>query len=163
MGTVAGAAVGAPFTSRGQPRPILAGLAIGPVVGMVAGAFALPHLRRPATTTTASDDPPSNFSSSSSGSSRAGFFSRIARAVGPRHRATVPGMANPSVNSGSSPSSAEMAQLDHEGLGKRFARALDATIQVSDCAPLIGALPTPDASAPGASPPFIAGITGRWR
>jgi hypothetical protein len=45
IGTVLGAGVGAPFSTRDNPNPVLAGLAVGPAVGMIAGALALPRLR----------------------------------------------------------------------------------------------------------------------
>jgi len=44
-GTVLGAGVGAPLSSSTDPRPVLAGLAVGPLVGMGVGAWALPRLR----------------------------------------------------------------------------------------------------------------------
>jgi len=44
-GTVLGAGVGAPLSSSTDPRPVLAGLALGPLVGMGVGAWALPRLR----------------------------------------------------------------------------------------------------------------------
>ncbi|MGC4118726.1 MAG: hypothetical protein QM765_30040 [Myxococcales bacterium] len=44
-GTVVGAGVGAAFSSKNDPAPVLAGLAIGPAVGIAAGAIALPKLR----------------------------------------------------------------------------------------------------------------------
>src|SRR5204862_526198 len=46
LGTVAGAAAGAPFSTRSEPAPVLAGLAAGPAVGMLTGALVLPRLRR---------------------------------------------------------------------------------------------------------------------
>ena len=45
MGTVLGAGLGAPFSTRGTPQPVLAGLSVGPVVGMLAGYFLLPKLK----------------------------------------------------------------------------------------------------------------------
>src|SRR5204863_5330242 len=44
-GTVLGAGVGAPLSTTTNPRPVLAGLSIGPLVGMGAGVWALPRLR----------------------------------------------------------------------------------------------------------------------
>lgn len=44
-GTVLGAGVGAPFSSSTNPQPVLGGLAVGPLVGMGIGAWALPRLR----------------------------------------------------------------------------------------------------------------------
>ena len=47
LGTVAGAGVGAPFSTRAEPAPVLAGLAIGPAVGMLGGAILLPKASAP--------------------------------------------------------------------------------------------------------------------
>jgi hypothetical protein len=38
--------VGAIFSTKQDPKPVLAGLAIGPLVGVAAGAIALPRLRQ---------------------------------------------------------------------------------------------------------------------
>lgn len=46
LGMVAGAGIGAPFSTKDDPRPIFAGLALGPVVGMVAGGLLLPKLKQ---------------------------------------------------------------------------------------------------------------------
>ncbi len=48
MGAALGGGVGAAFSSRSDPRPVLAGLALGPLLGIGTGAFVVPHLRRPA-------------------------------------------------------------------------------------------------------------------
>jgi len=45
LGTVLGAGVGAPLAAQTDPRPVLAGLAIGPAVGLAVGAIVLPKLR----------------------------------------------------------------------------------------------------------------------
>ncbi|MDQ3266087.1 MAG: HEAT repeat domain-containing protein [Myxococcota bacterium] len=45
VGTLVGAGVTAPFSSGENPAPILAGLAVGPLVGMVAGGFIWPRIR----------------------------------------------------------------------------------------------------------------------
>ncbi|HEY8923471.1 MAG TPA: hypothetical protein VIU64_03760, partial [Polyangia bacterium] len=58
-GTVLGAGVGAPLSSATEPRPVLAGLALGPLVGMAVGAWALPRLRA-LRTRDASPPPPGN-------------------------------------------------------------------------------------------------------
>jgi len=143
MGTVGGAAVAAPFTSRAAPGPILAGLAIGPAVGMVTGALLLPHLRGP---------------SPSVARRSPGFFTRVAQAVEPKHRASRGGAAPEATSS-----SGTLASSAGESATRRFARALDETIRVTDCAPLIGALPQADSAPPGTPPPFIAGVTGHWQ
>jgi len=139
MGTVAGAAVAAPFTSRDEPGPILAGLAIGPAAGMLAGALVLPHLR-------AGDAPASGRAASAPGT-----FTRLVRAMGPKPRRA----------GGNAP--AAQASTDDEPAARRFARVLDETVRVTDCAPLIGALPQAQSAPPGTPPPFIAGVTGHWQ
>jgi len=140
MGTVAGAAAAAPFTSRDKPAPILAGLAIGPAAGMLAGALVLPHLHAGAAASAGVTHPP-------------GVFTRLARALGPRPR------------QGGAPASSPFASAasDDEPAGRRLARVLDQTVRVTDCAPLIGALPQADSAPPGTPPPFIAGVTGHWQ
>jgi hypothetical protein len=45
MGTAVGGGVGAVLSSKTEPRPVLAGLALGPVVGIGAGSLIVPHLR----------------------------------------------------------------------------------------------------------------------
>jgi len=46
LGTAVGAGAGAPFASPGEGRPVLAGLAIGPAVGMTAAGLLLARFRR---------------------------------------------------------------------------------------------------------------------
>jgi hypothetical protein len=48
MGAAVGGGVGAALSSQSDPRPVVAGLAIGPAVGLGAGAFIVPHLRHKA-------------------------------------------------------------------------------------------------------------------
>ena len=44
-GTVVGGGVGALFSTREDPRPVLAGLLVGPAVGLATGAIVLPYLK----------------------------------------------------------------------------------------------------------------------
>jgi hypothetical protein len=48
LGTALGGGVGAALSSSSNPRPVLAGLALGPVVGIGAGTFIVPWLREKA-------------------------------------------------------------------------------------------------------------------
>lgn len=48
LGTALGGGVGAALSSSTNPRPVLAGLAVGPVVGIGAGTFIVPWLREKA-------------------------------------------------------------------------------------------------------------------
>ena len=46
MGTALGGGIGAVFSNSSNPRPVLAGLALGPVVGIGAGLIVVPRLHR---------------------------------------------------------------------------------------------------------------------
>jgi hypothetical protein len=46
MGTALGGGVGAALSTRSDPRPVLAGLSLGPVVGIGTGSIVVPYLRR---------------------------------------------------------------------------------------------------------------------
>jgi hypothetical protein len=46
---------------------------------------------------------------------------------------------------------------------RSIVRAIDASIQISDCAPLIGALPTPDTGTGKTSSPMMLGLIGHWQ
>jgi len=48
LGTALGGGVGAALSNSSNPRPVLAGLAVGPVVGIGAGAIIVPWLREKA-------------------------------------------------------------------------------------------------------------------
>ena len=48
MGAALGGGVGAALSSQSNPRPVLAGLALGPAIGLGAGAIIVPHLRHKA-------------------------------------------------------------------------------------------------------------------
>jgi hypothetical protein len=50
LGTALGGGAGAVFSTASDPRPVLAGLALGPVVGIGTGALIVPHLRHKAET-----------------------------------------------------------------------------------------------------------------
>jgi hypothetical protein len=157
IGTAAGAGVGAPFASRGEPTPILAGLAIGPVVGMTVGAFVAPRLR-----STRNGSSTGNVALRSMPARRFSPFSLSMRSQTPAvppSEAPSRGGAVPLV---SSTDVTREAQARHS-LKRRLIRALDASVRISDCAPLIGALPTADSTASGTPPPMLIGLTGRWQ
>jgi hypothetical protein len=145
LGTVAGAGVGAPFSTRA----IRAGMAAGPAAGMLTGALVLPRLRA--------------LGGGSSGTqlsfTRVG--ARVLRAFGFDGRSE--GAAAPSEDPAPDRvtlSSEIMDAPDGPGQGARLLRKLGEVVQISDCAPLVGALPTPDQVGP---PPLLFGLTGRWR
>ena len=175
-GTAVGALAGAPFASRGEPRPILAGLAIGPAVGIAVGTFVAPRLRHLDNGTVALNDAPS---------SRAGSWFRMPRFSRSRSEApstddssresagtssdTTPdepardGDALPASRPGSSPQIAQDIDRDHR-TRRSVGRAIAASIGIEDCTPMIGALPSsPDSPPTGTTPPMLFGLTGRWR
>jgi hypothetical protein len=73
-GTLLGAGVTAPFSSGDNPAPVLAGLAIGPVVGMVAGVVIWPRIRGTVQPQTAEPVPGARAAASSSGPSLLALF-----------------------------------------------------------------------------------------
>jgi hypothetical protein len=142
LGTVAGAGAGAPFSTSSQPAPVLAGLAIGPAVGMLGGALLLPRLHRwankqPGSPSRSSTLPPSSFSASSAPS---------------RARAFEPGSGTPAHLPQSSDVNASLAQP--------FWRSLRSIVDVTQWSPLVGALPAPGETG---TPPFLFGLTGLWK
>jgi len=137
LGTVAGAGAGAPFASRTDPAPVLAGLAAGPVVGMACGGLLLPRLRRLANR-----------------QSTVSFKSLAARTLGG---------FNLSASSGAARAGLGRELLSSDVIadeGPPLLRRLQAVVDITEWSPLIGALPTPDQVG---APPLLFGVTGRWR
>jgi hypothetical protein len=135
-GTVAGGGLGAVLSSRENPRPILAGLAIGPAVGMTAGALILPALRR------LSDRPPA----------------RVSRA--PQGNGTP--LAVPAdAPTAEPPSSPPVLADERPSLLRRAARRVRDVVGIASWTPMVGSLPP----APGTTgpPPFIIGAAGTLR
>jgi hypothetical protein len=146
LGTAVGAGVGAPFASRGEPRPILGGLAIGSAVGMTVGGIVVSRFKH----------------SAAAPSAAAPLTSRAARGRSSTSAAEVETRLALSTSATSSPGIA--AELDRNSATRRkMLRAIDASIRIEDCAPLIGALPSSrDAPPTTGSPPILIGLTGRW-
>ncbi|MEO7670098.1 MAG: hypothetical protein ABIW57_12210, partial [Polyangia bacterium] len=171
IGTVAGAGAGAPFASRGEPRPILAGLAVGPAVGMAVGALVLPRLRAardaaaaPTVAWRSSGAAVfSPYSLSMRGQDAPVAGDVKAASASEKRRKGRSGADKTSATSTST--SVEITrELEEQHRTRRsLMRALDASIRISDCAPLIGALPTPDAASGGTTSPLMVGLTGRWQ
>jgi hypothetical protein len=140
-GTVAGGGIGAAFSSRDSARPILAGLAIGPAVGMLGGALVLPKLRRMTTTTTLHHAP--RFAGMRfEFPARAGEASATATEV--------------------SPSSADvLAASPPRHRLRNFLHAVDQVVGVASWMPMVGSLPPPPGS--GAAPAFVLGAAGTLR
>jgi hypothetical protein len=118
IGTVAGAGVAAPF-SNGSSTPVRAGLAVGPVAGMIAGAIALPALRRTLAPSPASPTAPGKVEASARG------------ALALNDEAPAPATA------------AEPATAPST-LGRRLSQVGG----VTDWQPLVGALPAPAEQGP---------------
>jgi hypothetical protein len=135
LGTVAGGGVGAVLSSKSNPKPILAGLAVGPAVGMAGGALILPMLRK------LTDRP----------SARVSRPSAVAR----RSERDVP------AETGTSLTSAEVLADKRPSLLRRAAHRLDQLVGVASWTPMVGSLPPPPGS--NEPPPFIIGATGTLR
>ena len=150
LGTVAGAGAGAPFASASNPAPVLAGLAIGPVVGMTAGALVLPRLRRMAAPSHATASLPSE-----------GFGPPRARARGSRARGAAPQSAAPlELAPGKITLSSDILDAPGgPGSSPSLLARLSRIVEITDWAPLIGALPMPDQHGPV---PLLFGVTGLW-
>jgi hypothetical protein len=139
-GAVLGSGTGAIFSSRTDPRPVLAGLTIGPAVGITVGALILPRLR--------------SLTQSDGGS--VSFFNFGRRQV-----------AGMSVSLGGS-SAKDLTSADvlatHSGPGffTRFAHHLGQAFDVTQWSPFVGALPATPGDPSGSSP-FIFGVSGNWK
>ena len=142
LGTVAGAGVGAPFSTRAEPAPVLAGLAIGPAVGMLGGAILLPKLRRlvdrPVGPTT------------SVRSLRAPTFCSFREAAAAGRLASTDG----------APPRERLSSDLLKNVKRPFLRRVRDVVDITQWAPLVGALPTPSETGP---PPLLFGVTGLWQ
>jgi hypothetical protein len=136
MGTVAGAAAGAPFSSKAEPAPLLAGLAIGPAVGMLTGALVLPRLRRWA----------------AQGSQVSWSRMQSSTVRGFRFDDRVPDKLTLSSQLLDAPNG--------PGATPSLLRRLSSVVDVTQWAPMIGALPTGQDTGP---PPLLFGVTGLWK
>jgi hypothetical protein len=150
-GTVLGGGVGALISSRTDPRPALAGLLIGPAVGLATGAVVLPHLRTlsrgdaPAAVVAAAD------ARATTPPSPAGAATAAARTT-----ATAPDVA-----SGQRLSSPELWEATRRRDGKpSLATRIRRSFGVSQLMPVIGAPPPTDPAA--GPPPFVLGVAGLW-
>jgi hypothetical protein len=141
VGTVAGGGLGAVLSTRSDPRPILAGLAIGPLAGMAGGALLLPALR--------------TFSArlSSLAPVRVAGMQLSFPTRGSKEPPAAPELP--------SPSSAEIVAGKRPGLVRRVRRCVDQVVGVSSWTPTLISLPPP----PGASggPAVLIGAAGLLR
>jgi hypothetical protein len=132
-GTVLGGGVGALFSTRTDPRPALAGLLVGPAVGLTTGALVLPKLRTLGSTARADTPPP-------------------ARADAPR-----PAAAPATETSERTRTSADL----WEGSRPRsLVGNIRRSFGVSRLMPVLGAMPASDPAA--GPPPFVLGLAGLW-
>jgi len=138
LGTALGGGVGALFSSPDNPKPVLAGLAVGPLVGLATGAIALPRLRRPAITTSA-------WSSMFAGHLTADLAPDLSPALAEQNSAEVLAARKPSFL-GSVAN--ELAPLRH-------------LFDVASWSPMMGALPP--AAGDTQPAPFIFGVQGTLR
>ena len=140
-GAVLGGGVGAVLSSQTDPTPVLAGLTIGPAVGITAGALVLPRLH----------------SYIRGGSDPVAFFDLGRRQVAAMSVTLADGA--PALDA----SSADvLAAREAPGLLRRVAGHLGQAFQITDWAPMVGALP-PTPGAPSGSNPFVFGVSGFWK
>jgi hypothetical protein len=133
--------VGAVLSSQTDPTPVLAGLTIGPAVGITAGALVLPRLH----------------SYIRGGGDPVAFFDLGRRQVAAMSVTLADGA--PALDA----SSADvLAAREAPGLLRRVAGHLGQAFQITDWAPMVGALP-PTPGAPSGSNPFVFGVSGFWK
>jgi hypothetical protein len=155
-GTVVGGGVGALFSTREDPRPVLAGLLVGPAVGLATGAIVLPYLKGwtsssassswttttvTATTPTTSPSPTTSTTTTTSTST-----------VGGELTLSTEGQET------SADWDDRRVRGRREGVGKKLRSAFRPTQVI----PVVGALPSAPDGPPG-PPPFIFGLAGLWR
>jgi len=163
LGTIAGAGVGAPFSTPSNRTPILAGLAIGPTVGMLAGGLALPRLRKVAHGSPSAAAAPTG--SSGRMVSIRSVPERTFRGFEFERRPSLPGFA-PEIERAPAPviTSDEVLRAP-KGFWSRhdFARSLKQVAEVTDWSPMLGALPASTPANPTAPTPMLIGVTGLWK
>ena len=137
VGIALAGGVGAALSSKDDPRPALAGLAAGPLVGIATGAVLVPRLR-------------------ASGSSQSMFVpGRQVAGVSFRLGDSAGGSDNVQVNSADVLASAQPSTIKHA------LHRLRNLFDVASWSPMIGALPQ-EPGTPGAAP-FLMGVTGTLR
>jgi|WetSurMetagenome_2_1015567.scaffolds.fasta_scaffold272541_1 hypothetical protein len=137
LGTALGGGVGAALSSKDDPRPILAGVAAGPLLGLATGAVLVPRLR-------SSGESHSMFVA---GRKVAGVSLRLSDSTTGSDRAP---RTSADVLAGAKPSRIKNALRPFRNL-----------FDVASWSPMVGALPQ-DPGTPGETP-FLLGVTGTLR
>jgi hypothetical protein len=164
LGTVAGAAVGAPFSTPTNRTPILAGLAIGPTVGMLVGGLALPRLRKVAHSSTTASAAPDR--STGRILSMRSLPERTIRGFGFERRPAPAGFTAEVEHAPARVvTSDEILRDGRKGLWQRLdlARSLKQVAEITDWSPMLGALPAATPNNPAAPTPVLIGVTGLWK
>jgi hypothetical protein len=134
IGTALGGGVGAALSSKDDPRPILAGVAAGPLLGLATGAVLVPRLR-------------------SSGESHSMFVpGRKVAGVSLRLNDSTTGSERAPSTSADVLAGAKPSRI------KAALRPLRNLFDVASWSPMVGALPQ-DPGTPGETP-FLLGVTG---
>jgi hypothetical protein len=154
-GTVVGGGVGAAFSTRDDPRPALAGLLIGPAVGLGAGAILMPRVRTVGA--------PALASGRAAKGTPTAPRSRRASATRPRVRRGAERSDEP-LSEPNPPTSADLlASRQPPGALQRFGHDVRGAFRLSHFMPVVGALPAPGGpAAQGGPPPFLLGVAGLW-
>jgi hypothetical protein len=134
LGTALGGGLGAALSSKDDPRPALAGLAAGPLLGIATGAVLVPRLRSPS----------SSHALWLPGRKVAGFSTQLGDA-------TAGGDSKPMT-------SADVLAGAKPSIVKGAFHKLRNLFDVATWSPMVGALPQ-DPGTPG-SAPFLMGVTG---
>jgi hypothetical protein len=140
-GTVAAGGVGAIFSTEHNPAPALAGLAAGPAVGMITGAFLLPKVRALSAPGAQSSSPPS-------------FQARRSRQAIVASGTTTPAPAETSAD--------VLLARPQPSRAATFGRRLIDAVGVTSWMPTVSTLPPPY-GAPPTSPAMLVGVTGLLR
>jgi hypothetical protein len=155
-GTVVGGGVGALFSKRDDPRPALAGLLIGPAVGLATGAVILPRLRTIGGHPTAWRAKEPGPALGSRGRSRHGRPTRPSPGRSPATDIDLP-LSEPHP-----PSSTDvLAARQAPGALARFAQRARGSFRFSQVMPVLGGLPAASDSRTGPAP-FLLGLAGLW-
>jgi hypothetical protein len=167
-GTAVGGGVGAVLSSKVDPRPVLAGLAAGPLVGMGVGALVLPRLRTIGGAAGSTSSAPAPLASSSARlrTMRLASAAYVADGVGNGVAADANLGAVPTAPDGSSITSVALRERHprEAGLLRPVLHRLRQVVDVGQVVPIVGALPAPRGTATeDGAPPLMVGLAGTLR